>query len=95
MGTIEGVVAAQRQLAALRGKTSLSPRGGDSDETIKTITRVFSDYDSRNQLIHAPCWSSDKKPLRSFPGGAAFRLIAQHGGDHSSSYRGVQIRVLL
>ena len=93
------VVAAQRQLAALRciGKTNSSPRGDESDETIKTITRVFfSDYDRRKQLMLFESESSlldQRLALRSSPRGAAFRLIAQPGVDHSS-YRGVHILVL-
>ena len=94
LAAIVCVVAAQRRLAAL-GKKNSSRRRDESDERITSV--FFSDYDRREQLLLRESERSllvQRLALRSSQGRAALLLITQPGVDHSSPYRGVQIRVL-
>ena len=74
-----------------KGKTNSSPRGDESDETIKTCVFLTTTAASSSCSLRAraPCESESslkdqRVDLRSSPRGAAFRLIAQPGVHHSS-----------
>ena len=97
------VVAAQRQLSALHRRNNSCPRGDESDQTIKTcfVADLTTTAASSSCFLRAraPCESESsllvqRLALPSSPGRAALLLIAQPGVDHSS-YRGVQIRVMV
>ena len=87
----------QRQLAALHRQNKFVSSCGWIGWDDQNVFFCWLDYDRRKQLmlLESESFLLDQRPaLVSSPRGAAFRLIAENGVEHSS-YGGVQIRVAL